>query len=62
MMFGKMGVGALDLNKAFAADRLVAASGAVQVRWVCQETDRTLISVLVEENLKRLSIDERIIG
>jgi len=61
-MLRKMGVGALDLNKAFAADRLVAASGAVQVRWVCQETNRTLISILVKKDLERLSIDERIIG
>jgi hypothetical protein len=62
MMLGKMGISALDLNKAFTADGLIATSGAVQVRRVCQETDRTLISILIQENLERLAIDEGIVG
>jgi hypothetical protein len=62
MMLGEMGIRALDLNKAFATDRLVTTSGVVQVRRVCQETDRTLISILVQENLERLTVDKGIVG
>jgi hypothetical protein len=62
MMFGEMGISALDLNKAFAANGLITTSGVIQVRRVCQETDRTLISILVQEDLERLAVDKGIVG
>lgn len=61
VMFRKVRFGALNLNEAFAADILVATSGAVQVRRICQEADWALLSVFVQENLHRLAVHKGIV-
>jgi hypothetical protein len=60
MMLRKVRISALDLNETFAADILVTASGAVQVRRICQEADRALLSVFVKENLHGLAVHKGI--
>lgn len=56
VMLRKVRISALDLNKAFAADILITTPGAVQVRRICQEADRALLSVFVKENLHGLAV------
>lgn len=57
-MLWRMRLRALNLNKAFRANRLIAASRPIQVRRVVQETDGTFPCIFVEICLDRLSIDK----
>jgi hypothetical protein len=56
MTFGKVWVGALDLDKTLAADGLVAASGVVEVWRVVEEADGAFSALFVKEHFERLSI------
>jgi len=61
VVLGQMRVGALDLDKALAANGLVAAAGAIEVGGIRKETDGALRGVLVQVDLDRLTVDERIV-
>jgi hypothetical protein len=62
VVFGQMWIGTLNLNKAFATNRLVAASGAVQVWWIGQEADGTIHGVFVNVDFEWLAIDKGVVG
>lgn len=55
-------IGALDLNETFRANRLVTASGTVEIRRIVKEADRTLACVFVQSDFNRLSIDKWVFG
>jgi len=61
MTIGEVGIRSLDLNEAFAADRLVAAPRVIQIRGIVQEADGAFNCIFVQEHLDRLSIDEGIV-
>lgn len=61
MTFREVGIGPLDLHKAFTADWLITASSVVKIRRVVKEANGTFASFLVNENLERLSIDEGVV-
>jgi hypothetical protein len=44
-------IGSLDLDKAFTAYGLVAASGVIQIRRVREEADRALGCIFIQEDL-----------
>lgn len=57
-----MRVGSLDLDKAFAANRLVTASCTVEIRRIRQETNGAFFYSFVKINLERLAVDKGIMG
>lgn len=59
-MFRRMRIRAFDLDKAFRADGLIAASCMVQIWRVVKEADGTFSRILVEISLNGLPVDERI--
>ena len=61
MVLWEVRITALDLHKALAADRLVAAPCLVQIWGVDKEANRTFHAlVFIESNLKGLAINERV--
>jgi hypothetical protein len=62
MAFREVWVRPLDLHETFAADGLVAASSVVEVGRVVQEANWALATFLVQKHLKRLSINEGVVG
>lgn len=61
VMLGKMRVCALDLYKAFTADRLITASRVVKIRGVRKEADGTVVSILIQKDLERLAVNKGIV-
>lgn len=57
-MLWRMRVRALDLNKAFGANGLIAASRSIQVRRIVQEADGTFRCIFIKICLDRLSVDK----
>ena len=57
-MLRRMRLRALNLNKAFRANGLVAASRPVQVRRIVQEADGTFRCIFIKICLDRLSVDK----
>lgn len=56
-----MRVGPFNLYKAFATNRLIAASSVVQVRRIVQEADWALAALFINEDLQRLPVDEGVV-
>jgi hypothetical protein len=61
-MFRRVGIGSLDLDETLGANRLIAASGSIQIRWIVEKADGTFGRVFVETGFQRLPIHQRIIG
>jgi hypothetical protein len=57
-----MRVRSFDLHKAFRADGLITTPSFVQVGRVIEKANRTFRGILVEEDLKALTIDIRVSG
>lgn len=61
-MFWSMGIWSFDLNKAFRADSLFAASGRIEIWWIVQEANGALASILVQICFDGLPVDKRVLG
>lgn len=57
-----MRVGSFDLHKAFTADRLVATPSVIEIGRIIKEANGAFASLLVNENLERLAVDEWVVG
>jgi hypothetical protein len=62
MVLGKMRVGPLDLDEAFAADWLITTPCMVEIRGICQETNGAFSGIFVKIDLEGLAVDEWIMG
>jgi hypothetical protein len=62
VVLGKMGIGSLDLHKAFTADGLAAAAGRVEIGRVGEEANGAFLGILVEKHLDGLAVDKGIVG
>ena len=59
-MFREMRVGALDLNKAFAAYELAAAACPIQIGWVVHQAQRAFFAILVQKDFQGLPVHKGI--